>query len=89
MAGGADALAHHREWMAGLVALVAASGHHPVSAAPSDVAPLVTLIDRLGPAAATMQPASLDPSVLARWVFGIVCAALLIEWLSRRVRGTK
>jgi hypothetical protein len=89
MAGGADALARHRDWMAGIVALVAGSGHHPVSAAPSDVAPLVTLIDRLGPSVASMQTTSLDPSVLARWVFGIVCAALLIEWLSRRIRGTK
>jgi hypothetical protein len=89
LAGGPDALARHREWMAGLVALVATSGRHAVPAAPSDVAPLVTLIDRLGPATKTVEAAALDPAIIARWVFGIVCAALMLEWASRRIRGVK
>jgi hypothetical protein len=89
MAGGADALARHRDWIAGLVALVATSGRHAVPAAPSDVAPLVTLIDRLGPATKATESAALDPAVIARWVFGIVCAALMLEWASRRLRGVK
>jgi hypothetical protein len=89
MAGGADAIVRHREWMAGLVALVAASGHHAVSDAPSDVAPLVTLIDRIGPQTAVAEAATLDPAVVSRWVFGLLCAALIIEWASRRVRGVK
>ena len=89
MAGGPDALARHRDWMAGLVALVATSGHHPVTAAPSDVAPLVTLIDRLGPATTTTEAAALDSAIIARWVFGILCAALALEWASRRLRGVK
>ena len=89
MAGGADALARHRDWIAGLVALVATSGRHAVPAAPSDVAPLVTLIDRLGPATKATEGAALDPAVIARWVFGIVCAALMLEWASRRLRGVK
>jgi hypothetical protein len=89
MAGGADALARHRDWIAGLVALVATSGRHAVPAAPSDVAPLVTLIDRLGPATKATEAAALDPAVIARWVFGIVCAALMLEWASRRLRGVK
>jgi hypothetical protein len=89
MAGGADALARHREWMAGLVALVATSGHKMVAAAPNDVAPLVTLIDELGQSMATSEASSLDPAVVARWVFALVCAALLVEWASRRIRGVK
>jgi hypothetical protein len=89
MAGGADALARHRDWMAGLVALVATGGRHVVPAAPSDVAPLVTLIDRLGPATKTIEAAALDPAVVARWVFALVCAALILEWASRRIRGVK
>jgi hypothetical protein len=89
MAGGAEALARHREWMAGLVALVATSGHRAVAAAPSDVAPLVTLIDELGPSKASSESATLDPAAVARWVFALVCAALLLEWASRRVRGVK
>lgn len=89
MAGGADALVRHRDWIAGLVALVATSGRHAVPAAPSDVAPLVTLIDRLGPATKATEAAALDPAVIARWVFGIVCAALMLEWASRRIRGVK
>ena len=62
---------------------------HAVPAAPSDVAPLVTLIDRLGPATKATEAAALDPAVIARWVFGIVCAALMLEWASRRLRGVK
>ncbi|MGH7621727.1 MAG: hypothetical protein ACREMU_05255, partial [Gemmatimonadaceae bacterium] len=89
MAGGPDALARHREWMAGLVSLVASSGHHAVPAAPSDVAPLVTLIDRLGPATTVTEASALDPSAIARWTFAIMCAALLLEWASRRLRGVK
>jgi hypothetical protein len=89
MAGGADALARHREWLAGLVALVATSSHHPVAASPSDVAPLVTLIDELGPSRVSTESPSLDPAAVARWVFALVCAALLLEWASRRVRGVK
>jgi len=89
MAGGADAQARHREWMAGLVALVASSGHRTVAAAPSDVAPLVTLIDELGPSKVSTESSSLDPAVVARWVFALACAALLLEWASRRIRGVK
>jgi hypothetical protein len=88
MAGGSDAPARHREWIAGLVATVAAGSYHEIAAAPGNVAPLATLIDKLGsPTAASA--ASLDPAILARWMFGVICAALLLEWASRRIRGVK
>jgi hypothetical protein len=88
MAGGSDAPARHREWIAGLVATVAAGSYHEIAAAPANVAPLATLIDKLGPPTG-VSAAGLDPAMLAQWVFGIICASLLLEWASRRIRGVK
>lgn len=88
MAGGSDAVDRHREWIAGLVALAAAGSYHEVAAAPANVAPLATLVDKLGPAT-TPVPDTLDPAILTRWLFGAICAALVLEWTSRRTRGVK
>jgi hypothetical protein len=88
-AGGSDAPERHRDWIAGLVAGVAYAPHHPLAAPPSDAAPLASLVDRLGPASTIETVASIDPAVVARWVFGFLCAALLLEWASRRLRGVK
>ncbi|HEY9428227.1 MAG TPA: hypothetical protein VIR34_13810 [Gemmatimonadaceae bacterium] len=89
MAGGDDAPERHREWLAGLVASVAYTGRTNVAAPPTDAAPLASLIDRLGPAAPEWKEAGLDHEIVARWVFGVLCAALLVEWASRRIRGVK
>ncbi len=91
MAGGETAPEAHRTWLARLVASVAYATRHAVAAAPTDVAPLATLVDRLGPAtsgAITRRDARATERLL-RWVFGIVCGALLLEWASRRLRGVK
>jgi hypothetical protein len=89
-AGGGDAPDRHRDWMAGLVASVAYAPRVPVNPPPTDAAPLATLVDRLGPAAAGAGAAgAIDPAALARWVFGILCVAFFAEWASRRVRGVK
>jgi hypothetical protein len=90
MAGGDEAPEAHRTWLAGLVARVAYTGRETVSAPPTDVAPLATLIDRLGPATnSSAWSATRDPHKILAWVFGLVCAAMLVEWGSRRVRGVK
>jgi hypothetical protein len=89
MAGGDDAPARHRDWIAGVVAHVAYAGRVAIPAAPSDVAPLATLIDRLGPAAHDTMGPERDPNIVARWVFAALCIALLVEWASRRIRGVK
>jgi hypothetical protein len=90
MAGGDEAPESHRTWLAGLVARVAYTGRTTISAAPTDVAPLASLIDRLGPAVATgAGGAGLDPNEMLRRVFGLLCGAMVLEWASRRVRGVK
>lgn len=89
MAGGDDAPERHREWLAGLVASVAYTGRTSVAAPPTDAAPLASLIDRLGPATSEWVEAGLDQELIARWVFGVLCTALLLEWASRRIRGVK
>jgi hypothetical protein len=88
MAGGRDALDRHREWMAGLVALAATGSYHEIAAAPGNVAPLATLVDKLGPASRPV-PAALDQAILTQWLFGAICLALILEWISRRTRGVK
>lgn len=88
MAGGNDALDRHREWIAGVVALAATGSYHEIAAAPSNVAPLATLVDKLGPATEPV-PDTLDPAILTRWLFGAICAAFILEWTSRRTRGIK
>jgi hypothetical protein len=90
MAGGDEAPEHHRAWLATLVARVAYAGRVPLPPPPTDAAPLATLVDKLGPAASPLQAgAGGDPAALARWVFGLLCGALLLEWASRRTRGVK
>ena len=88
MAGGRDALDRHREWMAGLVALAATGSYHEIAAAPGNVAPLATLVDKLGPATRPV-PAALDQAILTQWLFGAICLALMLEWISRRTHGVK
>lgn len=89
MAGGNDAPDRHRDWLAGLVAGVAYAGRSAISAPPTDVAPLASLIDRLGPAVARWGGAERDSASIARWVFAVLCVSLIVEWASRRVRGVK
>ena len=90
MAGGEDAPEAHRTWLAGLVSSVAYTGRAQLAAPPTDPAPLARLIDRLGPPSPA-QPADQPPrpEELLPWIFAALCAALLLEWLSRRTRGVR
>lgn len=88
MGGGEASVQAHRDWWADLVAGVAYAGRITRQPAPlSDEAPLATLIDRLGPA--TEAPAGPGPGLgfSRAWLFGLLAAALLAEWASRRLRG--
>ncbi|HWZ57658.1 MAG TPA: hypothetical protein VNW46_01685, partial [Gemmatimonadaceae bacterium] len=77
-------------WLAGLVASVAYTDRVPRAAAPTDVAPLASLIDRVGPPSTSATPArAADPTRLAWGVFALLALALLAEWTSRRTRGVK
>ncbi|HWZ58029.1 MAG TPA: hypothetical protein VNW46_03550, partial [Gemmatimonadaceae bacterium] len=77
-------------WLAGLVASVAYTDRVPRAAAPTDVAPLASLIDRVGPPSTSATPArGADPTRLAWGVFALLALALLAEWTSRRTRGVK
>jgi hypothetical protein len=89
MAGlGADAPAAHRVWLARVVADVAYTRRWALPAPVMDVAPLATLVDRLGPASAPEPPEAGTPRVGA-WIFGLLIAALMLEWASRRMRGAR
>lgn len=87
LAGSGDAPEAHRTWWASLVASVANARHHDLpGAGPRLEAPRAMLFDRLGqpsPPFAVAPPAR----ALTPWIFGILLAALLAEWASRRLRG--
>lgn len=90
MGGGEAAVQAHRDWWADLVAGVAYAGRITRRPTPvTDEAPLATLIDRLGPATgAPAGPGQGRGLGLSRaWLFGLLAAALLLEWSSRRLRG--
>ena len=89
MAGGAAAPARERDWLSGLVSLVAHAPRYAVAAAPSDAAPFASLVDRLGAPSSTPLRAMIPAGVLARWMFAVLCGALFAEWASRRLRGVK
>lgn len=83
---GDDAPTAHREWLARLVATAAYAGRHPVPGDAGDVAPLATLVDRLG-APTPAVPAEDKPETIEPWIFGLLFALLLAEWGGRRLRG--
>ncbi len=90
MAGGDDAPEMHRAWLAGLVARVAYTGRTTTDAPPTDPAPLAAMIERLGPPATAWDaPAPTRRDAILPWIFAAICAALLLEWLSRRTRGVR
>lgn len=78
----------HRDWLARLVASVAYTSRRPLSVPPGDAAPLVTLVDQLGAATAPVRPGR-DLTLLGVWIFGVIVAAAILEWASRRLRGAK
>ena len=96
MAGPDGAPEAHRAWWAGVVR--AAAYAPPVPSTPPmappgalDDAPVARLIAALGPAspAPTAARAAGPLRGMPWWLFALVAAALLVEWLSRRARGAK
>lgn len=88
MGGGEAAVQDHRDWWADLVAGVAYAGRIARQPSPeTDEAPLAALVDRLGPAAAAPDRPGPGFGISRAWLFGLLAAALLLEWASRRLRG--
>ncbi|HEX6053967.1 MAG TPA: hypothetical protein VFZ21_32070 [Gemmatimonadaceae bacterium] len=94
MGGGDEAVRAHREWWSRLVSSVAYAPLAPVSAptnAVADPAPLALLHSALGAPSpldsAVTQPR--DAAAITRVLFLLVVAPLLLEWVSRRLRGAR
>lgn len=86
-----DPVATHRMWLARVVSSVAYAPR--VMLAPSrasDPMPLADIVDRLGPpSAAPSARASAVQGIPTALLFALLMAALLLEWLSRRMRGAR
>ena len=88
MAGGADGLDQHRAWWAGLVASVARVDRAPLpDAGLADEAPLASLVQLLGTPSLRPMDAAPPRSPAYGAAFAILATALLLQWLSRRLRG--
>ena len=82
----ADGPGKHRDLWAGLVASVAYAPRVPLSRAlDDDPAPVAATVGRLGPPTASEGQGLQWPGPWT-W-FGVIAAALLVDWGSRRLRG--
>lgn len=87
----ADPPAAHRAWLAQIVAAVAYAPR--VSSPPdriADPAPVADMIDRIGARSSTRDEQSpLSGEVPSSVLFGVLLASLLLELVSRRLRGAR
>ena len=94
MSGGDEAARAHREWWSRVVASVAYTPLVPQTAGDGpirDEAPLASLYDALGeptPLGRVSSPAP-NASRVTSILFAIAVGALLLEWVSRRLRGAR
>lgn len=92
MSGGDEAARAHRDWWSRVVASVAYTPLAPrLATVETDEVPLASLYDALGPATPldrASQP-SRDASRVTSILFAVVVASLLLEWVSRRLRGAR
>jgi hypothetical protein len=88
MGGGAGAVQQHRAWWSDLVASVAYAGRVRRNLTGIDEAPYAHLVERLGAplAPAARGPARVEPPVSL--LFTLFAAGLLLNWTSRRLRGS-
>ena len=94
MSGGDEAVRAHRDWWSHLVGAVAYAALQPVASEGDfarDEAPLAALHAALGPPVPWVAPVTTDrdPTQATRILFTIAVGALLLEWVSRRLRGAR
>ncbi|HKU62404.1 MAG TPA: hypothetical protein VJQ44_14355 [Gemmatimonadales bacterium] len=77
----------HRAWLARLVAGVARTPVHSLDVPAFDPAPVATLVDHLGPAVSQAPNPAPPGDPRTAWTFAAIAAAVLLEWLSRRLRS--
>lgn len=88
MAGGEGSPERHRAWWAGLVASVAHAERLPLPRyATTDEAPLVEMVRQLGEPDVLLEAVATPGSIPRELLFALLAAALLLHWLSRRLRG--
>jgi hypothetical protein len=89
MEGAAGSEESHRRWWSRLVASVA---YAPPVARPSEVslaAPRAAVLDALGPPSDAPTLATRFEPLRHLWMLGAILGLLLLEWLSRRLRGAR
>jgi hypothetical protein len=87
-----DPVAAHRAWVASVVSSVAYAPRVAVSASDtvSDPAPVADVVERMGASSVAPVVHTSVAAGVSTWVlFTLLVMALLLEWLSRRMRGAR
>lgn len=92
LSGDDQSLAAHRTWWTRSIASIAyAPRFSERSLAVGDAAPGAALVAALGPSSAntSLSPGTTTGTIPFWWLFALLCATLLGEWASRRLRGSR
>jgi hypothetical protein len=90
MGGGDGALAAHREWWATLVAGVAYRSAKGRAVASANESPYASIVERIGPPSPMLAADGGNERLpFATLAFTVFAIASIVEWASRRLRGSK
>lgn len=91
MSGDDNSVNEHRAWWSKAVASTAFAGVGTREPSTDDEAPLARLVAALGAASGEAGPSLADSAAAVSlwWLFALLVLSLLVEWASRRMRGSR
>lgn len=90
MGGGNGALTAHREWWASLVTAIAYRPAKERAITRADESPYASIVKKIGPSSPMLTvDGGKEPFPIAVLAFTVFAIASVVEWTSRRLRGSK